>query len=90
MACLCSLRRHRAKAEQRTTTNTEVSMSENTEIKFVNNGKGQATRYDDKTWERYKPIILTKYEAKTLETVRKEMEDEYQFVVTYVSRRPVV
>jgi hypothetical protein len=57
-------------------------MSDNKEIKFVNNGKGQATRYKVLEWEGLKSIILKKYETKTLETVRKEMEEEYQFVAT--------
>ena len=62
-------------------------------LEFITESPDQPSgskRIPSEVWDLYKPAIVQKYdhghENKTLQVVRKEMEQEYKFIATYVPR----
>jgi len=69
---------------QRSTT---ANMTKSGEMRFQNvgidgDGLHGTTRIPDERWERFKDVILDKYQKGTLKAMKKEMEEEYGFIAT--------
>lgn len=49
---------------------------------FRNGIRERTPRISNEEWERWKPVIVEKYQSSTIDEVREYMESEHKFVAT--------